>query len=292
MKTIRLLSVVLFSALTVHAQENIEREFMELAKTKGVEVTRSIDTEKMGDGLKKVCEVYTFSMPKKKSQLIQNVISAFNEDVNSEDCYTFRQYSSLQNSTLAPLETYHIAIGSKPESGRFVKNITIGARQGMNYVMACFMDYPNEGYRYCYAMEWQDVDENGKKLKTITGRLITTYSEIVDSKNNSFFPSDINLPQDGTFNFLMDEHNQILMTFLGIKTAIMKSREERIEQYCLLMKGYVEQHAGKITAEERELWHGELENLCNHIETKYFDWHSLGISYLRAAQKILKQTLE
>ena len=294
MKTIKLLSTILcFVVLPLQAQTNIIAAYLKLMNSKGVEVTRNIESEKIGKKMIKVSEVYAFSMPKNKINLIQNVIDAFNEDSYSNNCYLLKQHSGHLETSESPIETYHIAIGSKPESGRFVKKITIGGLQGVSYIVACFMDTDDgiEGWRHCYALEWQDINENGRRLKTITGRLIMTYSEIVDRKNNSFLQPNINLPQNGTFNFLTDK-NQILMTFLGIKTAILNSTEERLEQFCLLMKSYVEQHAEKVNVEDLELWCGELENLCNHIETKYFDLHSLGISYLRAALKTLKQILE
>lgn len=167
MKHIITLLILSSCILCVKAQENIIR-CADIFRNRP-EVEGTINSETYSDkDVKRGAryEVFSFTMPKGRKELLKLVEDAFTMDMKT--AYTSAQGVSGEPRYYNPLGTYSVCALNVDDDN----SIPIGLKKGNNYYYACFLD-PEDStrtHRYAYFLEY------GVKGNEISGRVGVTYS--------------------------------------------------------------------------------------------------------------------
>ncbi len=174
------LLLALTSVMPVAAQSTIDEAIKRLISHKkaAVSYTSSFDgfnptAESVVSRRACYLEVYTFTIKKKYSSLINDVEAAMLSQKSNPACYRLEHYSP--NSHEKP-RALAIVYGQNAEN-----KIEIGKYQANNYTIVNLADQSAEAagqYRTCYAIEWSDIN------KTIQGRIIISYARIPSLATN------------------------------------------------------------------------------------------------------------
>lgn len=160
------LSCLLLAAvlpLTVAAQNSIRKAFDAIIKCPQARIVEShtLDRDPATDTKYGQSEVYRFVLPADKSNLVRNVMSAFDKD-------TQKAYSIYRGNAARTDSDILLAVGD--DSGKGIKVND----PGCEYIYALFLapksEDPNGIYRYAYAMNCKEEDGMYK------GKLIVTYA--------------------------------------------------------------------------------------------------------------------
>ncbi len=161
---VRLVSLLcVIAPMAATAQKNILSAFDAIIKCKDAQITESHSLERNPETLTKTgqSDVYSFELPAKQMNLINNVITAFDKD--SALAY------SLNRGKAAPSDPQiALAVGDGSGAGIKISN------PGHDYIYATFLapksEDPNRIYRYAYGLSY--IEEDGK----IRGKLVVTYA--------------------------------------------------------------------------------------------------------------------
>ena len=162
--TFRLMCLLLAAMpVTAAAQANIIKAFDAIIKCKDAKIEASHTMEKDPETFVKTgqCDVYNFSLPAKKINLIDDVTKAFDKDSGMA-------YSLNSGSTAGTDRRIVLAVSDGSGSGVEV------TWAGHEYVYALFLAPKSEdatgNYRYAYALTYAERGDS------ITGRLAVTYA--------------------------------------------------------------------------------------------------------------------
>ena len=163
-KNILIVGLLMLMPTAITAQENIQRAFDALRKSKEVEevnarhsLQKDPDTGTM-EGLE---DTYDFLITNPKAKhLVDGIRKAFQKD--ETNAY------NISSGTHGNDENYiSLTVGDSNQGG-----VAIGLMQGSQWIYACFID-PEDSlrqHRYAYALEWVD---DGDKIR---GRIVKTYA--------------------------------------------------------------------------------------------------------------------
>ena len=162
-KQLLVVSIMMLSLQTIHAQGNIKRAFNVLitdASTK-VESTHKLNKDpetgiKIGQ-----LDVYEFTVPASHHNLVEDINQAFDQD--KEKAYSL---SSTSNANKKLYNYTSLAVGGEDYG------YPLGDIKNSRYIYALFLDSNDKSktHRYAYAMEWCE------DAKEIVGKLIITYA--------------------------------------------------------------------------------------------------------------------
>lgn len=280
MKTYRILWAILALVMTASplmAQEQIEKLYQRMASDPKVRIKSSIQVDrKPGAGVVRkgsVCEINDFVIEKynKKGRSVEHLeeyvtdlVNAIQAEASNPQCY---RISSYYFGTSDAPRRWNLLYGE--DASQYV---TIGARRGVNYILACFVDKEYPDSRWCYAIEWYKV---GKE--TIIGRYMKLYAKI---------PKETPATQEkGSHGFLASFNNL---------QAQWQSHEYKKNTalpvgFYALVKQAVEENM--LTPDEKEFVDAQLTKMINKMsgDTLRED-NALG--YLILAKKILNRSQE
>ncbi len=219
-----LLALMPFAAV---AQSNIKTAFDAIINCPGAEVKDSHSLYKDPVKHNKVgsCDTYEFELPAGKSNLIKNVISAFDRD--SE-----KSYSLIKSWTEKNGKTIGVAVGDG-------SNI-VALPAGHEYLNALFMAQPSEDpagiYRYAYVIAYKEKPDG-----RITGRIAITYAQTIEYRqkmnkeaeyenlrrlNDLNRASTFDVSQktwfDGLMTYLQNMHTASVSTRISLATKAYK----------------------------------------------------------------------
>lgn len=212
MKTMKLLATVLVWSLmmpAMNAQNLVQKTFDLLVNNKNVSVSSNLASSTTpalpGNPLTSMCNVYTFSMRNNYKFLLDDILTAFNQEKNGSNCYSSEQRINDNSKRI-----YSLYIGDDVNN-----TIDIGTDRECNYIAQCWRDSKRRTYRYAYAAEWKNDDDN-----QISGRLIITYAKIHNDNSNgnsitSGNSDNAEYPQDITLNIRSSE--EALAVFSRLK---------------------------------------------------------------------------
>ncbi len=149
--------------MAITAQTNIKSAFEAIIKCPVAQITESHSLDKNPETNVKVgqSDVYNFVLPANKINLVRNVVSAFDKDVDMS-------YGIKRGSTSDKDPNINLAVG---EGGEEAVHIT---DSNCDYAYALFLapraEDPEGNYRYAYGINYKEVD--GK----IKGKLVVTYA--------------------------------------------------------------------------------------------------------------------
>jgi hypothetical protein len=161
-------SIILTAMLTalpsaLMAQENIEKAFEALKKQEQAQISAQHSLEKDPETGQKEAQsdVYDFTLPSAPMwrRLVTDIEEAIHKD--SEAAYSINSGENNGETNYVQL-----VVGDGHS-----KTVAIGKIPGSKYMYACFLDKndPEKKYRYAYAIEWAERDEQ------IVGRYAVTY---------------------------------------------------------------------------------------------------------------------
>lgn len=230
MKKIVLVAAGFALAWPAMAQQNVIAAFEQLKDAQQVTTTR-LSTQNRSNGEASQMEEYEFSY-KKSEKLIDPLIQAFQDDASQAYSYI------VHDGDKDKKEAYCLYQDEN------TNRITVGKNPSDNYVLYCIADDNNEGYRYCYALEWRE--KNG----TVTGSAIKVYSkrpETNKGKRTFTYLKDFDdegiegklsrITIDGLFNGLDSlDYDQVAPNiYIGRNTSALslqpKSEEDFLEQF-------------------------------------------------------------
>ena len=173
------MTVTLFLATTAASaqcaqalEDHMDMLIAEILKSK-VEVTKSLslerDVQKEGAPMQWRCDVFQFSLPKKKRDLMDRMVKTFEEESHDNpNCYGVNSMSESSNGDTFG-HSRNLMIGEDPN-----RYVTIG-KDYNNFLNINILDVADstKTHRYAYALEWRD----GDKGKTDV-RYIITYAKI------------------------------------------------------------------------------------------------------------------
>ena len=187
MKTIlrsTIMASLLLATATASAQraESIEeqmRKIMDVVIDHQVEVTKSLgqerDVQKEGKPLTWRCDIYSFTLPKKYREHLDEMIAVF-ETQNRENpnCYGVNSMSEASDGNSYGHKR-NLMVGEDPN-----RYVTIG-KDYNNYLNVNILDDADttKTHRYAYALEWRSA---GKGKTDI--RYIVTYAKIPSTKTS------------------------------------------------------------------------------------------------------------
>lgn len=160
-RLVNLLCVI--APIAAPAQKNIQSTFDAIIKCTDAQITDSHSLERDPETLTKTgqSDVYTFVLPAKQINLINNVVSAFDKDSNLAYSFNKGKYA-LSDPAIS------LAVGDGSSAGINISN------PDYEYVYATFLapksEDPNRIYRYAYGITFKE--EDGK----IYGKLVVTYA--------------------------------------------------------------------------------------------------------------------
>lgn len=181
--------ILLLLATAVHAQQ---RQGIEVSMANiisrisdsGIKVDKKINIErdvtKEGMPMKSRCDIYSFTLPKRKSALLDEMIKSLeSESVDNPNCYNVNNWSrsAYQDNALR-----NLMIGDDMQ-----QYVTIG-RNYANYLNVNILDASDVSkmHRYAYALEWSESNKGGKAV-----RYIVTYAMIPALSANYAIPTDM-----------------------------------------------------------------------------------------------------
>jgi len=149
--------------MTVAAQSNIQKAFEAIIKCSDAQITESHTLDKdPATGVKTgQSDVYRFVLPASKTNLLENVVSAFDKD--SEMAYSVNKGKTVNTESDIVL-----TVGNGDNGGVYINS------PDCEYIYSLFLaplsEDPNGIYRYAYGM---NCKEEGDKL---IGKLVITYA--------------------------------------------------------------------------------------------------------------------
>ncbi len=160
----RLLCLLLAAiTMTAAAQTNIKTAFNAIIKCQEAQITESHSLDKDPDTHAKtgLSDIYNFTLPADKINLVKNVISAFDKDSENS-------FSIVSGKTMNTDPEMHLAVGNGDGNGVRIND------PDCNYVYALFLPSSAEDsegiYRYAYGISYKEA------YGYITGKLIVTYA--------------------------------------------------------------------------------------------------------------------
>ena len=145
------------------AQQNIEKAFEALQKQKLAKISAQHSLEKDPETGKKEAQsdVYDFTLP--SSPICKRLVTDIEEAIHKDSEAAYSLNSGENNG-----ETNYVQL---VVGNNISKTVDIGKIPGSKYMYACFLDKndPEKKYRYAYAIEWAEQDDQ------IVGRYAVTY---------------------------------------------------------------------------------------------------------------------
>lgn len=244
---------------TSQAQTNIRKAFDKLIQNGDVTLSESHSKEKDTDtGIKQSqSDIYNFTLPAKKINLVENILKAFRDDDRLA-------YSTSSGLTVAGDRNIVLAVGDDSAGGVQV------TRPGRNYVYACFLapekENPSGNYRYAYAMNWE---ENSGE---INGTLIVTYATTLKYRQSVSSGKSFKILNSGsTIEYTANGHSFMkswFTTFMGY--VQMMSTENRQARQAIAAKIYEHcKNSSDVSAEDkntaRELIKGMISEYNDNV---------------------------
>lgn len=172
MKQLVTLIAIMLCAIGTTAQTNIKAGIADFVGNADAHVTRSFSEDRTPSStaarVTSKCDIYTFSLKPKHRQLLTTLLSRFEADRESPNCYSVISHTGGYGGQRNERQ---LLIGDNPNN-----YISVGSTQDENYMLLCFTD-PEEAelqHRYAYVVAWYEED------REIYGRIIVTYSRIPD----------------------------------------------------------------------------------------------------------------
>lgn len=160
----RLISLMcVITPIIATAQNNIKSAFDAIINCPEAQITESHNLDKNPSTQVKIgqSDVYRFTLPADKINLVKNVVSAINKD--SKMAYSINSGKSVKKDA-----QIHIAIGDGNDEGVYINE------PDNEYIYALFLapksEDPEGIYRYAYGMNYREADG------VISGKLIVTYA--------------------------------------------------------------------------------------------------------------------
>ena len=179
-----LLASTTASAQCAQVLEDHMDMLMSDANESKIEITKSLgqerDTHKDGMPLKWRYDIYQFSLPKKKRELLDNMIKTFEEESHdNSNCYGVNSMSESSNGD-AYGNQRNLMIGDDPN-----RYVTIG-KDYNNFLNINILDAADstKTHRYAYALEWREVHKGAVDV-----RYIVTYAKIPSATTTITQPS-------------------------------------------------------------------------------------------------------
>lgn len=206
--------ILLLLATAVHAQQ---RQGIEVSMANiisrvsdcGIKVDKKINIErdvtKEGMPMKSRCDIYSFTLPKRKSALLDEMIKSLeSESVDNPNCYNVNNWS---RSTYQDNALRNLMIGDDMQH-----YVTIGKNYA-NYLNVNILDASDVSkmHRYAYALEWSELNRGNRVV-----RYIVTYAKIPALSANYVLPMNT----AHTDVSLSDERND--STAFGIFDSLSK----------------------------------------------------------------------
>lgn len=253
MKTlfIRLLCLTLaWLPLNALAQANIMRAFDAIIKCPDARISElhTLNRDPATNAKLGQSDVYNFTLPANKKDLIKNVLQAFEKDRD-------RAYSLSSGTTTSSDVQITLAVGD--DSGGGVR-IT---ERGNDYIYALFLapksEDPSGKYRYAYALRYREQD--GK----ITGRLVVTYATTLMYRQQQAQQKQTDLMKGLSGEIITiaptieEEGQSWFETEMGYLQGIMSSRRDQT-RIALAVKAYrqiqllYEPDAPKVSVADKE----------------------------------------
>lgn len=187
------LTLLCAAALTptaASAQTNIVNAFNKLIDCKDAEITEKHKLEKDPSTNQKesMYDIYTFSIPADKKNLIDNIEKAFKED--SDKAYGYYSGDNAKDGEVG------VSAGKNT-------NVDIVVHNKSNYTFALFLDNDREDkdHRYAYGMSYY---KDGDKL---CGRLVVTYSTTLKHRQGQGAKTTKAAPEKTWFEKFIKEAN-------------------------------------------------------------------------------------
>lgn len=250
--------LVTLSQFGVSAQTNIKKAFDKLLADSKVTFTENHSLEKdLKTGVKESqCDIYRFTLPKNKLDLIKNIDRAFGQD--AEKAYALKTGVRSKDDRRIVL-----SVGNGQGEG-----VDITKPIGCHYAYAAFLAPVSEDktgkYRYAYGMNW--IERDGK----ISGMLVVTYSTTLKYRHDNGIRSiygKANKRKNGKTGKTVSSNSNIWFSeFMNYVSAFkMKGNEELREK--LALKIY--EHSKKmsvypsVTQEDKKLAKETLQEMLN-----------------------------
>ena len=162
-KQLLVVSIMMLSLQTIHAQGNIKRAFNVLITDTSTKVESTHKLNKDPETGIKIgqLDVYEFTVPASHHNLVEDIKQAFDQD--KEKAYSL---SSTSNANKKLYNYTSLAVGGEDYG------YPLGDIKNSRYIYALFLDANDKSktHRYAYAMEWSE------DAKEIVGKLIITYA--------------------------------------------------------------------------------------------------------------------
>lgn len=168
---------IVSTAAPLQAQEQIEKLYLRMASDPKVSISQSIQVDRKPgasvSGKTSMCEINSFAIhkPNKKGryvehmhQYVSDIAAAIQNEASNPQCYR--------------IASYRYPSADKPRQWNLLygedatQYVTIGKERHKNYIFACFADKANPGYRYCYALEWYELEND------LFGRYMCLYAKM------------------------------------------------------------------------------------------------------------------
>lgn len=278
MKTKKLFVALLawcMMAPVMNAQSLVQRAFDALVNNRNVKSSSNLESSTEpslpGNPLASMCNVYTFSMDRNNKSLLDDILTAFNQEKNESDCY-----STIQRVNDKSRKVHGLYVGEDVNN-----TIDFSTDPKCNYVVQCWRDNKRRNYRYGYGVEWK-IDDDDR----ITGRLVVTYAKIHDNdyninvrnyngafSQNGDVASNINSSEEALAVFsrlkdLMDMNLKVINT-----TSVNTDEKNSIEYTALTIYQTIKQTKTKcgFTSGEKKLLKDELSGILKRIkDTDHF----------------------
>lgn len=281
MKTNRILLAILALVMTVSplmAQEQIEKLYQRMASDPKVRINSSIQVDrKPGTSVVRkgsVCEISDFVIEKcnkkgrfvkHKKEYVTDLVNAIQAEASNPQCYRISSY--CYSATSGAPRQWNLLYGE--DASQYV---TIGARRGVNYILACFVDEEFPDSRWCYAVEWCVVGD-----EKIIGRYMKLYAKI---------PKETTVAQDKDSKGFLASFNHLHAQWMRHEYKNNPSMPVGIYS---LVKQAVEEDV--LTPEEKEFIDDQLTKMINVVDSNTLrEDNALG--YLELAKKQLKRRQE
>ena len=170
-KQFLVVSIMMLSLQTAHAQGHIKRAFNALitdTSTK-VESTNKLNKDPETGTKTGQLDVYEFTIPASHHNLVEDIKHAFDQD--KEKAYSL---SSVSTANKRSYNYTSLAVGGEDNG------YPIGDMKNSRYIYALFLDPDDmsKTHRYAYSMEWCEG------AKEIVGKLIVTYATTQDHRRS------------------------------------------------------------------------------------------------------------
>lgn len=263
--------IIMMLPLASMAQENIKKAFDAIINDNSLEISTTHKLNKDPETGKKKgqLDVYEFTIPIAKKQMVKDVERAFDKDMDK--AYTVNS----GNPGKTEYDYASLAVGGG-------SSYMLGAIKGSRYIYALFMDPMDEEkiYRYAYVMEWKE----GKS--EIEGKLVVTYATTAQyrSKSNEDNMMDrveqlkkratelkkrYGLPSvsagDNNVVVVVDNAHVWMTKFQMFKKWFLEAKGDRKNSQALNIY-HLCKDVSSLNAEEKELIFGELQNLKKNAE--------------------------